>query len=272
MKNMNSAPKLLFSILLCCLFFTSCIQKAYYQGPMVGSTSVYHTMPVASDSQKSATYANAAIGLGGMNERLRDDVFSFQSGFSRSHVLNSWRLNYGASVAVGTYHVDASAPLYPDTVSRIKNTGTKFFGTYGGYASVSAATPLGRRGEWRYIGLEGNLFNEFGSYYTFRKDIPDSAANTIDKKRYMGSLGISTEFVFKRRSQNKFGMKFILGSYLRSLNYFNRDSTYYYTHSHDNLLYFSAIYHATIKKSTAFVQLNFATHTANFQFGFNYRL
>jgi len=270
MQHMNPVQKLFFPA-LSCLFFTSCIQRTYYQSPLLGIVPAFRTMPVASDSLKAATYVNATVSLGGMNQNLHDDVFSFQSGLYRSHVLGNFRINYGAAVAAGTYHVDAYHAFYPDTVSRIKNPGTKFFGAVGGYGGISVARPMGRRGEWRYIGLEGSLFNEWGDYYSFRKGLADSAANTIDKKKYLGSLGVSTEFVFKRRSQNKFGMKFTLGSYLRSLAYHNNNN-YYDNRSHDNLLYFSAVYHATVKKSTGFVQLNIATHATNMQMGFNYRL
>jgi len=272
MEPMNPFQRILLSALLSCLFFTSCVQRTYYQSPLVGSVPVFRTMPVASDSVKAATYVNGTIALGGMNQHLRDDFFSFHSGLYRSHVTGNVRVNYGAAVSLGTYHVDAYGILYPDTASRVKQPGTKFFGAYGGYAGISAATPMGRRGEWRYIGLEGTLFNEWGDYYRFRKELPDSSANSIDKRKWLGSLGLSTELVFKRRSGNKFGMKFIFGSYLRSLSYNNYNGNSYDNRSHDNLLYFSAVYHATVRRSTGFVQLNIATHATNVQLGLNYRL
>jgi len=50
---------------------------------------------------------------------------------------------------------------------------------------INVARPMGRRGEWRYIGLEGSLFNEWGDYYSFRKGLPDSEDNkTIFAKEY----------------------------------------------------------------------------------------
>ena len=226
----HDPTKTLLSIsLVAVLIFTSCIQKAYYQSPVLGNIPTYHAMPVASDSLKSAVYATATLSLGGMNDRLRDNVFSFQGGLHRSHVIDHFRMYYGASLAVGNYNVQRYDyfyydTYYTDTMSINKNAGGKFFGAYGAYGGISAAAPMGRRGEWRYIGIEGNLFNEFGDYYTFRKNLPDTAATTIDKKKYLGSLGISTELVFKGRSQNKFGMKFAFGSYLRSLRYYNGHS------------------------------------------------
>jgi len=266
-----------FLILPASIFLlSSCIQKAYYQSPVLSNAHAYHAMPVASDSVSSAFYASGALSFGGMNDRLRDNVMSFQGGLHQSHVIDNMRLYYGASASVGNYQVKPydyyyHDTYYVDTISINKNAGNKFFGTYGGYAGISASTPMGRLGEWRYIGIDGSFMNEFGDYYTFRKNLPDSAATTIDRKKYTGSLGISTEFIFKRRSQNKFGIKFAFGSYLRSLHYYQG---YYstYDHSQDNLLYFANTYHFTVKKATAYLQLNFATHATNVQFGFNYRL
>jgi len=274
--NMTPFKTLLLIGLVTALIFTSCIHKSYYQSPVQGNIPSFHAIPLASDSLKSAVYVTATLSLGGMNERLRDNVISFQGGLHRSHAIDHFRMYYGASLAVGNYNVKRYDyyyydTYYADTISINKNAGGKLFGAYGGYGGISAAARMGRRGEWRYIGIEGNLFNEFGDYYTFRKSLPDSAATTIDKKKYLGSLGISTELIFKGRSQNKFGMKFAFGSYLRSLPYNNGRSSNPYN-TQDNLLYFSNTYHFTVQKTTTYVQLNFATHAANVQFGFNYRL
>ena len=253
-------------------FCSSCIESSYFHSPVQGNSAVYHAVPVASDSIKSATYVNGALSIGGMNDAWRDGVYAAQAGIHRSHVLDNFRLNYGASLAVGSYHVKPYYNYYNNyfdsTINR--NAGSKFFGAYGLYGGISAATRMGRRGEWRYIGVEGSLFNEFGEYYSFRKNLPDSAATEIDKKKYLGSLGINTEVVFKGRSQAKFGIKMAFGSYLRRLNYSGYAGDYY--HTHDDLLYFSNTYHFTFKKTTAYFQFNIATHAAHFQVGYNYRL
>lgn len=266
------------TLLIACLFIavtlSSCLHKAYYQHPVQANIPTYHVVPVASDSLASATFISGAFSLGGMNENLRDNVFSLQAGLHRSHVINKIRLYYGASAAVGSYtikHYDyySYSPYYADTSYINKNAGTKFWGAYGAYAGISASARMGRRGEWRYLGLEGNLYNEFGNYYNFRKNMPDSAATTIDRKQYIGSLGISTELIFKGRSGNKFGMKFAFGSYLRNLRYYSLHNSY---STHDHLLYFSNTYNFTVQKTTTYIQLNVATHAANVQFGVNYRL
>ena len=273
MWNMTQNKPLLIIILAGELFFSSCIENSYLHSPMQGSSSAYHAMPVASDSVRSATYVNGALSIGGMNENWRDNVYTFQAGLHRAHVLNHFRLNYGASLALGSYNVKPYNNYYSNYVDSLfyRNGGAKFFGAYGIYGGISAATRMGRRGEWRYIGVEGSLFNEFGEYYTFRKNLPDSQATEIDKKKYLGAVGINTELIFKGRSQTKFGIKIGLGSYLRRLYYYDDYSTGYYYRPHDDLLYFSNTYHFTFKKTTTYFQFNIATHAAHFQVGYNYR-
>ena len=257
----------------CMLFCSSCVETSYFQSPLQGNNQGYHAVPVASDSVKSATYINASLSFGGSNQNWRDAVYALQAGLHRGHVLDNFRLNYGASLVVGSYNVKPYYDYYSNKPNAGINVGSKFFGAYGFYGGISAAAPLGRRGEWRYIGLEGSLFNEFGDYYTFRKNLPDSLASEIDKEKYFGSLGLNTELVFKFRSQNKFGIKIAAGSYLRRLNYYDPSGggNYYY-HTHDDLLYFSNTYHFTFNRATAYFQFNLATHAAHFQVGMNYRL
>jgi hypothetical protein len=259
-----------------CFVSTSCIRRAYYYSPLQGNSFTYHAIPVGSDSVKSATYVFGALSLGGMNEDLRDNVYTFQAGIHRSHTVDNFRFYYGASIAYGSYNVKSYTnyyydSYYLDTTSINRNAGGKYFGAYGLNAGISASAPMGRRGEWRYFGIEGSLFNEFGDYYSFRKNLPDSAATIIDKKKYIGSVGINTELVFKGRSLNKFGIKIAMGSYLRRLHYYNGYSANFYNSSQD-LFYFTNTYHFTIKKATTYFQFTLATKAGHFQFGVNYRL
>jgi hypothetical protein len=259
-------------LLLSTFFLSSCVESTYFHSPLQGNSAVYRTMPVASDSMKSATYASAAISLGGMNELWREGVYKFQAGLHRSHVLGNFRMNYGASGAVGYYNVKNYFDANGNYVDIGNSPDAKFFGAWGLYGGASAARPMGRKGEWRYIGIEGSLFNEFGEYAHFRQHLPDSAAQEIDREKYLGSVGINTELVFKGRSQNKFGIKFAAGSFLRRLQYLQPGGSLYNYRSHDDLIYFSNTYHFTIRKVTSWFQLNLATHAAHFQFGMNYRL
>jgi len=232
----------------------------------------YHPIPAASDSIKSATYVNGSLSLGSMNDRWRDNVYSLQAGLHRGHALGNARINYGGSVAIGSYNLSSDSYNYNYLSPAVYDEGAKFFGTYGLFAGISAAKRMGKRGEWRFIGAEGSYYKEFGDYYTLRKSLPDSAADEIDRKNYIGSLGINTEFIFKTRRMVESGVKIAFGSYLRRL-YYNGDinnSNYYY--HYDDLLYLSTTYHITIKKNTGWIKFNLATHAAHFQLGYNFRL
>jgi hypothetical protein len=273
----QTKPLLLLPVLASMSLFSSCIERAFFHSPLQGNIATYHATPVGSDSIKAATYVNGALSIGSMNENLRDNVFAFQAGIHRAHALDIVRLNYGASLVLGSYDVKSYYnynSYYNNYMDSALRTGNKFFGAYGAYGGISLAMPLGRngrRGEWRYIGIDGNLFNEFGEYYSFRQHLPDSSADEIDRKRYFGSLGLNTEIVFKGRSQNKFGIKLGFGSYLRRLSYTDASPNSYYQ-QHDDLLYFSNTYHFTIRKATTYFQFNIATHAVHFQLGVNYRL
>jgi hypothetical protein len=208
-----------------------------------------------------------------MNDGWRDNVYSFKAGIHQAYAIDNLRLYIGATGVLGSYNINGNYfdNNYRDS-SIYRHAGNKSFGAYGLNAGLSAATPMGRRGEWRYIGVEGSLFSEFGDYYSFRKNLPDSAASIIDKKKYLGSLGINTELVFKGRSKNKFGIKIAMGSYLRRGYYYNGYSGNSYSLSNQDLFYFSNTYHFTVKKMTTYFQFNVATKAGHFQFGVNYRL
>ena len=269
---MNPTKTLLPTSFAAMFFCSSCIERSFLQSPLQGNTFTYHTMPVASDSVRSSIYVNGALSLGSMNDRLRDNLYSFQAGLHRSHALHALRMNYGATMAVGSYNLSPNSYYNYLPAGTPAVTGGTFFGAGGLYGGISAARRMGRRGEWRYIGMESSLFREFGDYYTFRKNLPDSAADEIDRKHYIGSLGITTEFVFKGRSGTKFGIKLAAGSFLRQLKYLNGQRGTYQYPLHDDLLYFSNTYHFNFKRNTTFFQFNVATHAVHFQVGYNYRL
>jgi hypothetical protein len=271
---MNTSRTLPAIVVFLLVMLSSCYERAFFQSPLQGNSAVYRTVPVASDSVKSATYVSGALSIGGMNQRWRDGVYKLQMGLHRGHVVNNVRLNYGASLALGSYRVKPYFDYRANYTDSGRGARGYFFGAYGVYGGISVASKLGRRGEWRFIGLDASLFNEFGDYASFRKNLPDSAASQIDRKRYFGSLGLNTELIFKFKSQHKFGIKIAAGSFLRRLQYNNAPGssiTYYYD-TYDDLLYFSNTYHFTVERATTWFQFNLATHAAHFQLGLNYRL
>lgn len=271
----SSHPIILLLLASSSIFFcSSCLHKTYFFSPLQANTSSYQAMPVRSDSLKSAIYADGSFSAGGLNQGWRDGVYAFRASMHRSHVIENFRLYYGASIILGEYNVKPNDYLYYNAGSYNSIVGTKSFGAYGFNAGFSFTVPLGRKGEWRFLGVEGSLFKEFGDYYNFRKSLPDSAANIIERNQHLGSLGINTELIFKGRSNNKFGIKFAGGSYLHYLTS-RGDGSYYNTRYPDqriDLVYFSNTYHFTVNKVTAFFQLNIGTQAGHFQAGINYRL
>ena len=253
------------------IFFSSCIQQNFLHSPLQGLTTAYHPVPVASDSAGSATYVNAALSAGGMNELLRDGVYSGQVSVHRGVIVRRARFFYGAVAFAGDY--DVNKWVYEGQGVTNLQPGDNFFGGVGAFGGASLARPIGRFGEWRYIGIEGSLSKEFGSYYQFRKNLADSLAQEIDRKNYLGSLGLSTEWIFKSRHAHEFGIKLGMGSFLRTLPYSNRPSYYYgSSHTSDALFYFTNAWHFTYRQSTTWFQFSFATHAAHFQVGYSRRL
>jgi len=269
MRPIKPLSALLLGIVL---LSSSCIHRTYFLSPLQANTSAYHAIPVRSDSIKSAFYTDLAFSGGGMNESWRDGVYSFRAGIHRSHVLENMRLYYGASFIAGDYHVNDLNNVYNGSGSTNYNQsiGNKFYGAAGLNGGLSFTAPLGHYGEWRFIGVEGSFFHEFGDYYQFRKSLPDSAADIIERNQNMGSLGLSTELIFKGRSANQFGIKIAGGSYLHQLHSHTSPNNYY-SRTYD-LAYFSNTYHFTVRKVTAYFQINLGTKSGHFQAGLNYRL
>ena len=120
---------------------------------------------------------------------------------------------YGAVAFAGDY--DVNKWVYEGQGVTNLQPGDKFFGGVGAFGGASLARPIGRFGEWRYIGIEGSLSKEFGSYYQFRKNLADSLAQEIDRKNYLGSLGLSTEWIFMPELCRNLGTR--LGSGARGI-------------------------------------------------------
>ncbi|HTB99276.1 MAG TPA: hypothetical protein VK705_01195, partial [Ferruginibacter sp.] len=66
--------KLLFSCLLITTFVTSCTTPHYYASPLNNTSQYYHSIPLQSDSVKSATYINGIVTLGSAESGL-DNVY-----------------------------------------------------------------------------------------------------------------------------------------------------------------------------------------------------
>ena len=142
-----------------------------------------------------------------------------------------------------------------------------FFGTYGLSGGFNGVLTKGR-GEWRYLGVEGTIQKEFGNYYTFRRTLPDSAANIIFKNNLTGTIGIYTDALWSYRNGSQFGLKFAIYELLNS----EKDYTIRNAESIFPINFFSITFHGTVKRFTGFMQGNFGTKAASFQIGTSYRL
>ena len=259
-----------------CLFIaipslTGCLNRAYFLSPFNATSNYYHAIPAMSDSVKAATYISGAVSAGGANDFYNNEVFSFNGYFHRSHNFNKLQAWYGANLSLGSYNVDRTSYFNGNTTTPVNyNTGVKFFGGVGVSGGMNLVRPLGRRHEWRVIGIETTIQNEYGSYLDFRKNLPDSAANAITKNKVFATAGLTTEFVFKLRSGNLIGYKLAIGSSLQKTN------RYYFDYNYESRSFIPAYVSNTLqithKSLTGFGQINVGNYAANFQMGVTYKL
>ncbi|MBS1597775.1 MAG: hypothetical protein JST75_06095 [Bacteroidetes bacterium] len=249
------------------ILLASCSEYSYFQSPFTSTANPYHAVPLQSDSLSGATYVNVSATVGSANVDWQDVVASFRASIHRANTFGNFHLHYGANVAVGTYTVSTSDfydPNYTNTNHFV--AGSKFFGGYGFNGGFSTLVPMKNGGEWRVIGLEGSAQNEFGDYLRFRKNLPDSSSTVNYKNSWMGTIGVTTEVISKRRKSGAtFGYKLGIGVGLSSIKNYSNYTTY-------NPIYISNTIHFGKDNWLAFCQLNFGNYTGNFQFGVNYRI
>ncbi len=252
-----------------------------YLSPLDSQSIPYHTIPLTSDSLKSAFYASMLYSTGTANDQGQDWVRAGQASIYRSHNLGKVQAYYGASATLGTYGLSDFynshyTPGQPgiwgggdkpiDTFYHIQ--GRRYsFGSYGISGGINGVKTL-RNLEWRYLGFETSIQKEFGDYYTFRKNLPDTAANIIFKNNLTGVIGIYTESLWTNRFRTEYGLKFSLNMLLNPGSDYTMQSTY----SIFPISYFSMTFHTTAKQFTGFMQFNFGTKAASFQIGTSYRI
>jgi hypothetical protein len=254
---------------------SSCASYAYYQSPLHTNTSTYKAIPLERDSIRSAIYASASISAGGANDKLRDGNASFNLSVHRSHNLGNFQALYGISGAAGSYNVDSvynfggffGAPnQFVDPESINPHVGRKFYGTVGGFGAANLVFPT-EWGEWRILGAEAAWSREYGSYLRFRKALPDSSANLIERRSDLLTLALSTDFVFKTHN-GSIGMKFLMGRSLRNIRLYLPDGT----PSVASPGWLSGTIHWQQRRYSAYSQLNAGFHAFSFLIGGSYRL
>ena len=254
--------KYFIPLLVIAVCFSNCTAPSYLLSQLHTDSHPYYTIPVKSDSIKSATYVNAHFTTGAANYDLRDNTYDFQGSFSRSHNFGHFQAYYAANIILGDYDLHDYSNnniSYPQQ--------NKYFGAYGFNGGIDLAETIDRHGSEFRIGAESSLQREFGDYLAFRKSLPDSAIDILDKEKFVKTLGIYVEIIKKMRSSgNELGYKLGVGSSAVSRKHYQGDS------SQINPTYFTNTFHFTRNSFTTFAQFNVGTKDVSFQIGGSYRL
>jgi hypothetical protein len=227
----------------------------------------YRTIPLQSDSMRSAFYVSAVFSDAATNDWGHDYSYAFQTNFSASHNFKNVQAYYGAGFMMGEYKLNTYYPegSDPSVDAPILNNyaGKISFGAIGFNGGMDVVIPLRGGGEWRVIGLETSVYREFGDYVAVRKQLPDSAATFIARKNSFATIGGYTEIADKTR-YGQFGIKFSLGTIL--------GKEYHDVKDIGNYAYFTFALAPTIRKWTPYVQTNLATKASSILLGLNYRV
>jgi hypothetical protein len=266
---------------------SSCMEdrQGYYLSPNNANSNPYHPIPLHSDSVRNAIYINGGYYIGAANYFGFDQVSVGQLGIHRSNNFGHFQAYYGADLSLGAYNIAnfynchyhysggwfGSYPIADDTIYHISDRGN-FFGSYGVSGGINIVKASARR-EWRALGIEISVRNEFGNYSDFRKSLPDSAANVIFRRTLTATLGFYTDMIWKNRHHTVFGFKFSGGFILNSKTDYSKMITdIKATKNIFPLTYFSPCFHITKEKITGFFQFNLGSYADGFQTGFSFRL
>lgn len=251
------------------IFFSGCFYPPYYQSSSNANTNYYRTIPLKSDSVKAASYISGILTKGTASSSSSDDIMAFHGDFHRSFRFGICQGYYGIHYSSGFYRV-AKVQYRRFNVDESvinKMAGNKFFGSYGVNGGINLVTLINTSAEWRILGLEATLQNEFGDYLKFRKSLPIDAANDITKRSLYVTTGLNSDIVIKTRT-GSFGCKIAIGAALRQTLYV----TYRKDTSFREPVYAGFTLHYTNKRWTGFLQGNSGAFTRNVQLGTNYRL
>ena len=256
------------------ILISGCTTYSYFQSPLHSNNTSYKTIPAHYDSVKSAIYANGAITLGGVNDKLRDGVYCFTSTIHRSNNFSVFQAFYGLSGMLGRYTVDSvhnfDGPNRNESLDEQfinPHVGRKFVATVGSFAGINFVMPLGK-GEWRVLGTEISWSKEFGSYVAFRNKIPDTSANYIERKSNYVTIGIYSDVVGKTES-GTLGYKLGIVFNPRAMHGFDK----YGHRTISNATYLSQTLHFQAnQRVTGFGQLNTGSHSLILVAGVNYKL
>ena len=269
-------------------------QQAFYVNPFNGASDGYHALPMHTDTVKTAAYVRVSGFAGSANDLQTDHFGGANASFYVAHHGDCWQAYYGIDGTLGGYNLGTwrqqerdnydMVLLNPIAIFFLQNNSylapakadqlNTYHGgyTYGGLGfsgGWNAVVPMGQ-GEWRFIGIETALHQEFGQYRRLRQNMPDSIAGYINRNPFYGTLGLTTEFVFRTKTGD-FGFRLAGGSIL--------GSGYHTTGVYDSSMtqplhyngYGSFSAHFTTGRYTVYYQATSASKASSSQLGFIYR-
>lgn len=222
---------------------------------------------------KTAFYGNLLIGKGRANYNMNDEVSSFSATLHGSYNFNRLQVFYGGSIVAGKYDVNRvfngrgfflNRSL--DTTIINSNSGKRNYFASGAFSGLNYAKTT-RWGEWRIIGAEMTWHKESGGYYDFRKMLPDSSANFIERRNDFLTIGVNTDFVWKIED-GSVGLKLGIVLSPRSGIGYNEDGN----PEEFSSGYLSQTIHLQKKKMTGFLQFSFGGYATLVFLGASYRL
>jgi hypothetical protein len=264
-------------LLLMLFSLAGCVRQNYFLSPFQANTPTYHSMPQLSEHAHTANYISGNFAKGSANKG-DDRVFDFKGEFYRAHSFGIFEAYYGAELALGNYIVSQQRP--PTNSARDsfitnvlnKGIGNKFFGGYGFNGGISMVVPANYgRGEWRAIGIETSLTNEFGQYLLFRKQLPDSVATANMNYSFFPTIGITSEFISNGK-KGSIGYKIAAGWCLRKENaHYNPDFTGEIPSRNAGYLS-QTLFFTFLTGSTLSIQLTGGSHAFFINAGYIYRM
>jgi hypothetical protein len=254
-----------FVILL--FLLSSCFseQQAFYLSPRHATSNYYKTIPLVSDSLQAGTYLSATVNAGGANHRLIDGNVSLQLNVHQSRTWRYLQGFYGAGLTTGLY--DVAPIIFPgngvNAVWINERAGTMFYGSYGAYGGLNYVYPWRSGGEWRVLGIEANMQQEFGRYQRFRKDVPLSGANVIERSNLYGGFTVYSDIIGRFSDGSTLGYKMAFSQSFRRLSGMlsNLEEVSAYPK------YMSHTLHITRDQWTGYGQLNSGSDALNVQVG-----
>lgn len=250
-----------------------CGRQAFYVSPYNGNHNPYHPIPLQQDSAKSASYVAASISNGSANDRGADGTFTFFTSASRAHNFGNFQGFYAANLSLGNYSVtpfamdEGTGNFDPGAINQ--NAGNKFFGSTGMDGGINFVLPI-KGGEWRVVGVETSIQQEFGNYAAFRNTLTDKDADYIIRSKLFATLGGYTELC-AGTSRNSIGIRMAAGTVLGS-RYHNPYVIDELSGRQLSYTYVNFNFHLTHKKFTGYIQSNWATKAQTLFVGVNYKL